>query len=105
MICSYLLRSLKKAIGQFLMGTAHAFDSAAHSATEEYRRKARTLYGNYQIFSLFPGLFNPLKSPIAIQLFSHKFLRVMVPFFMVVLLPLNFLMMDEGIYKLSLSFK
>jgi len=79
--------------------TAHAFDKAAHSATEEYRRKARTLYGNYQIFSLLPGLFNPLKSPIAIQLFSHKFLRVMVPFLMMLLLPLNFLMADKGIYK------
>jgi biofilm PGA synthesis N-glycosyltransferase PgaC len=81
-------------------GTAHAFDSAAHSATEEYRRKARTLYGNYQIFSLFPGLFNPLNSPIAIQLFSHKFLRVMVPFLMIILFPLNFLIIDHGIYKL-----
>ncbi len=79
--------------------TAHAFDSAAHSATEEYRRKARTLYGNYQIFSLFPGSFNPMKSPIAIQLFSHKFLRVMVPFLMLVLFPLNFLLIDDGVYK------
>jgi cellulose synthase/poly-beta-1,6-N-acetylglucosamine synthase-like glycosyltransferase len=79
--------------------TAYAFDSAAHSATEEYRRKARTLYGNYQIFALFPGLFNPFKSPIAVQLFSHKFLRVMVPFFMLALLPLNFFMLSAGIYK------
>jgi len=80
-------------------GSAHAFDGAAHSATEEYRRKARTLYGNYQIFGLFLGLFNPFKSPIAIQLFSHKFLRVMVPFFMIILLPLNFILIDHGIYK------
>ena len=80
--------------------TALAFDNAANSATEEYSRKARTLYGNYQIFSLFLGLFNPIKSPIAIQLFSHKFLRVMVPFLMLILLPLNFLMIGEGFYKL-----
>ena len=80
--------------------TSLAFDNAANSATEEYSRKARTLYGNYQIFSLFLGLFNPIKSPIAIQLFSHKFLRVMVPFLMLILLPLNFLMVGEGFYKL-----
>ena len=79
--------------------TAHAFDRAAHSSGEEYSRKARTLYGNYQIFLLFSGLFNPMKSPIAIQLFSHKFLRVIVPFLMLILLPLNFLLIDEGIYK------
>jgi len=41
-----------------------------------------------------------MKSPIAIQLFSHKFLRVMVPFLMLILLTLNFLMIDEGIYRL-----
>ena len=80
-------------------GTAHAFDRAAHSPLEEYRRKARTLYGNYQIFALFPGAFNPCISPIAIQLFSHKFLRVMVPFLMIILFPLNFLIMDTGVYK------
>jgi len=85
--------------------TSLAFDNAANSATEEYSRKARTLYGNYQIFSLFPGLFNPMKSPISIQLFSHKFLRVMVPFLMLILLPLNFLMIDEGLYKLIFSFQ
>jgi biofilm PGA synthesis N-glycosyltransferase PgaC len=81
-------------------GSAHAYDKAAHSATEEYRRKARTLYGNYQIFSMFPGLFDPFASPIAIQFFSHKFLRVMVPFFMIILFPLNFILIDQGAYKL-----
>ena len=63
--------------------TAFAYDRPADTAQEEYRRKTRTLFGNYQIFFNFPGLFNPLKSPIAIQLFSHKFLRVILPFILI----------------------
>ena len=60
---------------------ARAYDRASTRGQEEFKRKVRTLAGNYQIFQLFPGLFNPLKSPIALQLFSHKFLRLMVPIF------------------------
>ena len=92
-------KAIEKGYRAIFDGTAHAYDKAAHSATEEYRRKARTLYGNYQIFGLFPNLFIPFKSPIALQLFSHKFLRVMVPFFMLVLLPLNFLLIDQNMYQ------
>lgn len=86
-------------------GTAHAYDRAARSATEEYRRKTRTLYGNYQIFKLFPGLFNPFKSPIAVQLFSHKFLRVVVPFLMLLVLYINMFMLNQGLYKICLAFQ
>ena len=64
--------------------SAKAYDEAADSPREEYRRKVRTLAGNYQIFRVFRGMFNPLTSPVAIQLFSHKFLRVLVPFLMIV---------------------
>jgi len=80
-------------------GTAIAYDRAAPHADEEYRRKARTLYGNYQIFLLFADLFNPFRSPIAIQLFSHKLLRVLVPFFMLALLPVNFMLSNGGFYN------
>ncbi len=61
---------------------AHAFDEVADNPGEESRRKARTLYGNYQIFWRMPELFVPWVSPVAFQLFSHKFLRVAAPFFL-----------------------
>jgi len=60
-------------------GTAKAYDRVADSPKEEYRRKARTLFGNFQLFGMLSSLFNPFKSPVAIQFFSHKLLRVMVP--------------------------
>jgi len=79
--------------------TAKAYDEVANDPKEEHRRKARTLFGNYQLFTMMPQMFNPFRSPIAIQLFSHKFLRLMVPFLMIFLFFINALWLREGIYK------
>lgn len=68
---------------------AKAFDDPAQNPQEEYRRKTRTLFGNFQIFQIFTHMFNPLNSPIAIQLISHKFLRILAPFLMILLLVVN----------------
>jgi cellulose synthase/poly-beta-1,6-N-acetylglucosamine synthase-like glycosyltransferase len=81
---------------------AKALDKAADSPREESRRKVRTLYGNYQIFREFKHLFNPLKSPIAIQFFSHKFLRIIAPFILITLLAVNILLSHILYYKMVL---
>ena len=83
------LKIIGKGYRAILDSSAIAYDEVADSPREEHRRKARTLFGNYQIFWMFRRMFNPVKSPIAIQLFSHKFLRVMVPFFMIALFLIN----------------
>ncbi|HSV43719.1 MAG TPA: glycosyltransferase family 2 protein [Candidatus Bathyarchaeia archaeon] len=76
---------------------AVAFDKVAESSGEESRRKARTLFGNYQIFALFPGLFLPGKSPVAVQFFSHKFLRVVAPFLLIAIFLLNIALADHAV--------
>jgi biofilm PGA synthesis N-glycosyltransferase PgaC len=58
----------------------------SESVEKEFNRKVRTLVGNFQIFSLFGAAFNPFRSPIAWQLFSHKFLRLTLSYFLVLLL-------------------
>ena len=63
--------------------SARAFDVVSESTEREFTRKVRTLAGNFQIFSLFPEAFNPLRSPVAWQLFSHKFLRLTLSYFLV----------------------
>jgi len=63
--------------------SARAFDVVSESTEKEFTRKVRTLAGNFQIFSLFAEAFNPLRSPIAWRLFSHKFLRLMLSYFLV----------------------
>lgn len=78
---------------------AKAFDDPAKSPQEEYRRKTRTLFGNFQIFRTFSHLFNPLSSPIAVQLISHKFLRILAPFLMIVVLVLNLFLIHKAFYS------
>ena len=46
------------------------------------------------------AMFNPLKSPIAIQFFSHKFLRVVIPFLMMLIFMINIFLLKEGLYNL-----
>lgn len=72
---------------------ARAYESrVSKSGREEFTRKVRTLAGNYQILTRFPGLFNPFKSPIAWQIVSHKLLRLVMPFALAVLLVTNLLL-------------
>lgn len=93
------LKIIEKGFRAVIDGSAKAYDEVASSPKEEHRRKARTLYGNYQIFGLFPDLFNPLTSPVAFQFFSHKFLRVIVPFLMMAVFGLNIFLLDKMIYQ------
>jgi len=83
-----------------LDSSAKAYDEVSDSPREEHRRKARTLFGNYQIFWIFRAMFNPMKSPVALQLFSHKFLRVLIPFFMIALFFLNLGLLDDSFYAI-----
>ena len=89
---------IQKGYRAILDEDAKAYDRVAESPREEHRRKARTLYGNYQIFCMMPEMFNPFKSPVAIQLFSHKFLRLMIPFFMIAIFFINGILMNESIF-------
>ena len=77
---------------------AKAYDRVSEKGEEELKRKVRTLAGNYQVFCSFPDLFIPFKSPIAWQLFSHKFLRLLVPFFLVVAFLSNLILTGNPFY-------
>lgn len=84
-------------------GRAKAYDRVSYYGREEFRRKVRTLAGNYQIFGHFPELFIPFKSPIAWQLFSHKFLRLAAPFFLATLFVSNAFLLSERFYAVFFS--
>ncbi len=58
---------------------AIAFDRASQNVDEEFRRKLRTLAGNWQLVARLPWLLNPLRNPVFFGWFSHKFLRLLVP--------------------------
>jgi len=84
-------------------GGARAYDIVSSRGREEFRRKVRTLAGNYQVFGLFPSLFHPLKSPVAWQLFSHKFLRLMVPFALALMFAANLFLLDSAFYRAAFA--
>jgi cellulose synthase/poly-beta-1,6-N-acetylglucosamine synthase-like glycosyltransferase len=51
----------------------------------EFRRKARTLAGNYQLFAQIPALFNPFRNRIWFETMSHKICRLLAPWLLALL--------------------
>ncbi len=79
---------------------AKAYDITAETPRDEYRRKIRTLAGNYQIFFKLPTMLNPFKSKLAFQIISHKLLRLLVPFFMITLFLSSLTLSGELFYNI-----
>jgi hypothetical protein len=81
---------------------AKAYDNPAVISRQEYKRKVRTLAGNYQIFVTCADMLIPIKNPVAISLISHKLLRVLSPFFMILAFISNLLAAKNSFYSLLL---
>lgn len=63
---------------------AQIYDVAESSASGEFRRKTRTLAGNFQSFQRHRWLFSSRKNPVFLQFLSHKVFRLLVPYAMLV---------------------
>ncbi len=68
-----------------LVPGAVAYDQAFEDA-RELPRKVRTLAGNYQLFAMMPALLVPFVNPSWFETVSHKILRLVCPWALVVLL-------------------
>lgn len=64
---------------------ARAWDVADQGTDREFARKVRTLSGNYQLLQLQPWLLSR-ENPIRFEFVSHKLLRLIVPFALLVAL-------------------
>jgi cellulose synthase/poly-beta-1,6-N-acetylglucosamine synthase-like glycosyltransferase len=58
---------------------ALAWDSLPSSPKQEFRRKVRTLFGNYQLLRLAPWLVTA-QNPLRFEFVGHKLSRLVVPF-------------------------
>jgi biofilm PGA synthesis N-glycosyltransferase PgaC len=58
---------------------ARAWDVVNLGANREFRRKVRTLSGNYQLLQLAPWILSR-SNPILFEFVSHKLMRLLVPF-------------------------
>jgi cellulose synthase/poly-beta-1,6-N-acetylglucosamine synthase-like glycosyltransferase len=65
---------------------AAAFDEACKDAACEYRRKVRTLAGNYQLVALYPSFLDPRRNRLTWHFVSHKLSRLVVPWCLAVCL-------------------
>ncbi len=81
---------------------AVVFDQAEAQASGEFRRKARTLSGNFQSFRRNLWLFSPAKNPVCWQFVSHKVFRLLVPYAM--LLAFFASLLGTGIFLYTMLF-
>lgn len=80
-------------------GQAVAYDFISQDVKQEWYRKVRTLSGNWQLVSISPLFKNSLHHFFSWRIFSHKFARLLIPFFLIALL-VSSLLADGVIYPL-----
>ena len=78
---------------------AIAADPQPVSAEVESHRKRRTLAGNFQMLCRYPEWLLPWRNPLWWQLISHKYLRILAPLFMLLMLLANIGLEDEVFYR------
>jgi cellulose synthase/poly-beta-1,6-N-acetylglucosamine synthase-like glycosyltransferase len=77
---------------------ARAYDAVSDNAECEYRRKRRTLTGNYQLLAEMPALLLWWRNPVFVQFISHKVGRLLVPYALAALFVSNLFLMS-GAYR------
>jgi cellulose synthase/poly-beta-1,6-N-acetylglucosamine synthase-like glycosyltransferase len=60
---------------------AVALDHPSSDGAAEYRRRVRTLVGNYELLRHMPWLLSPTRNPVFVRYVSHKLFRVLTPVF------------------------
>jgi len=81
--------------------SALALDDLSAGPKLEFRRKVRTLIGNYQLLRLAPWVLRR-SNPVRFQFVCHKLLRLLVPFALVGLL-VSSIWLRADLYRLALA--
>jgi cellulose synthase/poly-beta-1,6-N-acetylglucosamine synthase-like glycosyltransferase len=81
---------------------ARAYDCLVNSPRTEFKRKVRTLTGNFQLLKQMPDLIVPWRNPVFIQFVSHKVGRLLVPYFLIMLFASN-LFLEGTVYRAILA--
>lgn len=82
-------------------GRARAWDDPDLGAEREFRRKVRTLTGNYQLLQIAPWVLTDA-NPLRFRFVSHKLLRLAVPFALLTALVAS-AAIPEPLYRAALS--
>jgi poly-beta-1,6-N-acetyl-D-glucosamine synthase len=76
---------------------ARAWDALPATLRQEFRRKVRTLTGNYQLLQLAPWLLSPA-NPLLFRFVSHKLFRLLIPFALAGVF-VSSLLLPTGLYQ------
>ena len=79
---------------------AHAYDRLPVRARDEFRRKVRTLCGNFQLLTRLPSALLPWRNPIRWQFFSHRLLRLLVPWALIGLAA-SVVVLEGPVYRIA----
>jgi poly-beta-1,6-N-acetyl-D-glucosamine synthase len=77
---------------------ARAFDRAPEEAGEEFRRKVRTIAGNFQLLRRERWLWSPRRNRLWLQTMSHKGLRLAGPVLLAAAFVANALLVSGRFY-------
>jgi poly-beta-1,6-N-acetyl-D-glucosamine synthase len=82
---------------------ARVHETQSHPPEIEFRRKTRTLMGNYQLLAFMPQLLLPWSNPLFVQFLSHKIGRLLAPWFLLALLLSNAFLAGSPLYATALA--
>ena len=64
--------------------SARAYETRGTTDGNEYRRKVRTLTGVLQLCAWLPNTLMPLRNPVWVQFVTHKLLRLLTPYWLLI---------------------
>lgn len=98
------LKILEKGYRIVFEPDAVAYEETTEKVGEEFKMRIRVISRGMRGLFYMKKLFNPFKFPfIAFQLFSHKILRWLIPFFMIGILLSNLFLLDRTFYKITMA--
>jgi cellulose synthase/poly-beta-1,6-N-acetylglucosamine synthase-like glycosyltransferase len=80
-------------------GRALAYDRLPDRPVDEFRRKVRTLSGNFQLAAMLPQALLPWRNPIWLQFVSHKLLRLLIPWLLLAVFFASGVLMYTPLYR------
>ena len=79
---------------------ARVYDHLPETPRDEFRRKIRTLSGNYQLIARLPATLLPWRNPIWFQYVSHKIMRLLLPWMLLGML-VSSLVLEAAVYRIA----
>lgn len=80
---------------------ALAFDRLPAKIEDEFRRKVRTLSGNFQLLMRLPAALLPWRNPIWMEFLSHKVMRLVAPWALLAILIVSALLLPRPLYYVA----